>query len=150
MFHAYHYWISLYSWKGLHLQVKAITMKLLAYKDANLFFDLLKIFSICIIGGLEGKQHTSFFGRFTQQNHFRFFSLLLKPITRTFQISQHQDLHASNIGIFLQQIPELKKVIYNELLKKKKNTFWTNQNSFLHSTFYLIYRQSMEGYNYYL
>ena len=100
MFHAYHYWISLYSWKGLHLQVKAITMKLLAYKDANLFFDLLKIFSICIIGGLEGKQHTSFFGRFTQQNHFRFFSLLLKPITRTFQISQHQDLHAPNIGLF--------------------------------------------------
>ena len=26
-------------------------------------------------------------------------------------------------NIFLQQIPELKKVIYNELLKKKKNTF---------------------------
>ena len=54
------------------MQVKAITRKLLAYKDANLLFDLLKIFSICIIGGLEGKQHTSFFGRFTQQNHFRF------------------------------------------------------------------------------
>ena len=98
-------------------------MKLLAYKDANLLFDLLKIFSICIIGGLEGKQHTSFFGRFTQQNHFRFFSLLLKPITRTFQISQHQDLHASNIGLFLQQIPELKKVIYKKLFRKKEECF---------------------------
>ena len=98
-------------------------MKLLAYKDANLLFDLLKIFSICIIGGLEGKQHTSFFGRFTQQNHFRFFSLLLKPITRTFQISQHQDLHASNIGLFLQQIPELKKVIYKKLFRKKEEYF---------------------------
>ena len=104
------------------MQVKAITRKLLAYKDANLLFDLLKIFSICIIGGLEGKQHTSFFGRFTQQNHFRFFSLLLKPITRTFQISQHQDLHASNIGLFLQQIAELKKVIYNKCLEGRRTS----------------------------
>ena len=103
------------------MQVKAITRKLLAYKDANLLFDLLKIFSICIIGGLEGKQHTSFFCRFTQQNHFRFFSLLLKPITRTFQISQHQDLHASNIGFFLLQIAELKKVICEKCLEGRGN-----------------------------
>ena len=100
----------------MHLQVKAITMKLLAYKDANLFFDLLKIFLICIIGGLEGKQHTSFFGRFTQQNHFRFFSLLLKPITRTFQISQHQDLHASNIGLFFTTDTRIEKGYLQEIV----------------------------------
>ena len=130
MFHAYHYWISLYSWKGLHLQVKAITMKLLAYKDANLFFDLLKIFSICIIGGLEGKQHTSFFGRFTQQNHFRFFSLLLKPITRTFQISQHQDLHASNIGLFYNRYQNWKRLPSMNCLEKRRILFELTRTHF--------------------